>query len=383
MDFTPGLLEESKTIRDESLTRLRSQSNEEQVLNRVKALMFAVWKGKSRITREQLAGFYEVPVATIYSNYKRHKEEFSNDGVEIYTGKDLQELKGILPVSSNTKEVVIYTAAGALRMGFILRDSEVAKEVRGMTIQIIQGTGKQLDNKIVIQSLIQSHPILGTLTENRRMKISAPFSRYWSKMKNTLKRQYPNGGIDGYSKDKIRKTIQFLSTYTDNFKLQGKQELRYEIANEIKGKYPDLTSDIFSYQNIDESEGKAVILFQFDSLIIGQSFVESCIGRSYLQIAKESLGLDKAYLVFVAPFGVDSYAEDYIRTRLPIEHKGNVGVLTVKELADFLYTQAESTRKLNTIRGELKKEFKDMISYDFPETPVMYEQIPMALEQLI
>ena len=37
-------------------------------------------------------------------------------------------------------------------MGFILRDSEVAKEVRGMTIQIIQGTGKQLDNKIVRQN---------------------------------------------------------------------------------------------------------------------------------------------------------------------------------------------------------------------------------------
>ena len=383
MDFTPGLLEESKTIRDESLTRLRSQANEEQVLNKVKALICAVWKGKSRVTRRQVAEFYEVQVATIDKNYKRHKKEFDLDGVEVLRGKALNDARDILSLASTSSQETIYTAAGVLRMGFILRDSEVAKEVRNMTIQMIQGVGKQLDNKIVIQSLIQSHPILGTLTEGRRMKISAPFARYWSQMKNTLKRQYPNGGIDGHSKDKIRKTIQFLSGYTDNFKLQGKQELRYEIANEIKGKYPDLTSDIFSYQNIDGSTGKAVILFQFDSLIIGQSFVESCIGRSYLQIAKESLGLDKAYLVFVAPFGVDSYAEDYIRTRLPIEHKGNVGVLTVKELADFLYTQAESTRKLNTIRGELKKEFKHMISYDFPETPVMYEQIPIPLEQVI
>ncbi len=379
MDFTPGLLEESKTIRDESLTRLRSQANEEQVLNKVKALMFAVWEGKSIISRKLLADFYEISILALDKNHQRYKDEFDKDGVEVIQGKRLRYVRDKLSLTSKSPKETVYTAAGALRMGFILRDSEVAKEVRSMTIQIIQGRGKQLDNKIVIQSLIQSHPILGTLTENRRMKISAPFSRYWSKMKNTLKRQYPNGGIDGYSKDKIRKTIQFLSGYTDNFKLQGVKGLKYKIANEIKDKYPDLTSDIFSYQNIDGSEGKAVILFQFDSLIIRQSFVESCIGRSYLQIASESLGLDKAYLVFVAPFGVDSYAEDYIRTRLPIEHKGNVGVLTVKELAEFLYTQAESTRKLNTIRGELKKEFKDMISYDFPETPVMHKQLVMEL----
>lgn len=365
MDFTPGLLEESKTIRDESITQLRSKANEEQVLNKVKALMFAVWRGKSRVTRRQIAEFYKVQVATIDKNYKRHKKEFALDGVEVLRGKALNDARDILSLASTSSQETIYTAAGALRMGFILRDSEVAKEVRTVTIQLIQGIGRQLDNKIVLQSLIESHPILGTLTEGRRMKISSPFAQYWSKMKNTLKRQYPNGGIDGYSKDKIRQTIQFLSTYTNDFKLQGVKELKYAIAHEIKGKYPDLTSDIFSYQNLDGSQGKAVILFQFERLIIGQSFVESCIGRSYLQIAKESLGLDNAYLVFVAPFGVDSYAEDYIRTRLPMEHKGNIGVLTVKELANFLYTQAESTRKLGTVRGELKREFKAMISYDF------------------
>ena len=130
MDFTPGLSEESKNIRDESITQLRSQANEEQVLNKVKALMFAVWEGKSRVTRRQLAEFYKVPVATIDSNHNRHKDEFERDGVEVVANKRLQDVRRILHLTSKSPKETIYTAAGALRMGFILRDSEVAKEVR-------------------------------------------------------------------------------------------------------------------------------------------------------------------------------------------------------------------------------------------------------------
>ena len=102
MDFTPGLLEESKTIRDESITQLRSQANEEQVLNKVKALMFAVWEGKSRVTRRQLAEFYEVSIETIDSNQQSHVEEFSRDGVKVYRGKDLKEAKRVLRLPSSS-----------------------------------------------------------------------------------------------------------------------------------------------------------------------------------------------------------------------------------------------------------------------------------------
>ena len=375
MDFTPSFLEESATARDEGLKRVKAQANEEYVLNKVKALMFAVWEGKSRVSRKQLSDFYDVKISTLDKNYKRNKPEFDRDGVEVMRGDALTKARDKLSLAPSTSQETVYTAAGALRMGFILRDSEVAREVRNVVIKMIQGIGKELDNKVVLQSLIQSHPIIATLAEGRKMKISAPYSRYWSKMKNTLRKQYPDGGIVGYSKEEIRKSIQFLSTYTNDFKLQGKRELTYEIANEVKAKYPELISDIFYYQNVDGTEGKAVFMFQFDKLIIGQDFVERCIGRNYIQIAKESLGVDKAYLVFVAPFGVDSYAEDYIRNRLPVEHQGNVGVCTVKELASFLYTQADSARKLNTVRGELKREFKDMVAYEFPDPPAVFEQL--------
>jgi hypothetical protein len=57
------------------------------------------------------------------------------------------------------------------------------------------------------------------------------------------------------------------------------------------------------------------------------------------------------------------------------DYRGYVGVLTVKDLADFLYIQAISTRKLGLVKGELVSEFKKMTTYSFPEPPEMYEQL--------
>ena len=119
--------------------------HKKQNLNKVKALLFAVWEGKSRVTKDQVAEFYEVSIDSLNKNYQRCKDEFDRDGVEVLRGERLREVKDILSLSPSSPKEIIYTAAGVLRMGFILRDSEIAREVRSVTIQMIQGTGKQLD----------------------------------------------------------------------------------------------------------------------------------------------------------------------------------------------------------------------------------------------
>lgn len=378
MNLSDALLCESKTARDQGLTELKSQSSEEQVLGKVKSLFFALWNGSNRTTREQVADFYEVPVTTIDSNYQNHRDEFEVDGVKSFKNKDLKELKGILPLSQNATQAVVYNPAGVLRMGFILRDSQVAKTVRTVAIQFIQGVGQRLNNEALFQQLTQSRSLLNSFAEGQKIKISAPLARYWDKMKTTLSRNYPQGGIPDFSKDDIRKKIQFLSTYTDELKLQGVRELRYEIANEFRGKYPDLVSDVFSFET-DFGIKRSVIMFQFDKLIIDVDYVEECIGRGYLQIAKEALKVDNAYLIFVAPFGATSYAEDYIRKRLLSEYQGCLGVLTVKDLATLLYNYAVASRNLGTVKGEITSEFKPLLTYPFPDPPLIGDQLELDL----
>ncbi len=187
----------------------------------------------------------------------------------------------------------------------------------------------QTSETVELIHIVESHPILEMLLEQGKIKISSPCAKDWGKQKRVLKDK-----LQGITKDKLINTLHNISLHSNTFRLHEKQKLSYRIAGEIKNKYPDLISDILSYERIDRTNGKAIVIMQFHSLIIEQRFVEACIGKSLLQIAKESFGLNEAYLVLVAPCGADECATEYIRERLPEEQQGRVGVLTVKEVAE-------------------------------------------------
>lgn len=376
VDFSDEFLIESKTARDEGLASLKAQNSEIRILNKAKLLIFAVWQGVGLISRQQLADFYEVSLDAIDKNYQRNKDEFVTDGVKVLQSKELTEVRDILSLTSSTPKETVYTSAGVLRMGFILRDSQVARAVRTTTIKFIQGIGSQINSQMILKTLLDSYPSLSSLVRGNSLQISSPYAPYWDKMKTAMKRKYPNGGILGMTTDDIRKAIQFCSTYTNNFKLQGIKELKREIAGQVRGQYPALTSDVFSFNSEDEN-GRIVFMFQFQDLVIDLDYVETCVGRGYIQTAKNDLGVDRAYLIFVAPFGATSYAQDYINRHLVSDYKGCVGVLMVKELADILYNQAYNLRNLGTARGEVTKEFSRLRSYDFPEPPALYDQLEL------
>lgn len=373
MVFTDEFLTESRSARDQGLERLKAQHSEQAILNKVKSLFFAVWSGVPRVSRQQLADFYEVPVATVDSSYQDHKDEFELDGVKVFRGAELKGLRGIIPLSPNSPRETIYTPAGALRMGFLLRDSDVAKTVRTAAIRFIQGVGSQMTSQILFKGLIESQPALSPLAQSNGVIISSPYAPYWDKMKSTFKKQYSTGGIPGMSQEDIRKAIQFCSTYTDNFKLQGVKELSREIAGERRGQYPALMSEPFYFDAGTES-GSIVFMFQFQDVVIDMQYVQDCVGRGYIQTAIDDLKVDKAALIFVAPFGATSYAEDYIRRYLSAEYRGYVGVLTVKQLADILYTEAWQARQHGIAKGEITKEFSKLRTYEFPEPPAIYNQ---------
>lgn len=217
MDFSDDFLVESKAAREQGLAKLKAQHSEERILNKVKALFFAVWRGVGRISRQQLADFYEVPIATVDSNYKRNKDEFDSDGVEVLRGERLREARGIMPLASSTAQETVYTPAGALRMGFILRDSEVAKMVRTAAIRFIQGVGQQVSGQIVLQSLINSHPSLSHLVQGSSLKITSPYAPYWDKMKSSLKKKYSTGGLPGMSSEQVDYLVCHQTIYAKLF----------------------------------------------------------------------------------------------------------------------------------------------------------------------
>ncbi len=127
----------SKSIRDNQVASL-SDERAEAILNKVKSLYFALWKGEGIATTEEMADFYEVEAATIRQVFGRHKEELASDGVKSIRGKPLKEVRDLVSLSSSQSRITIWTPRAALRLGMLLRNSEVATEVRTSVLKAVE-----------------------------------------------------------------------------------------------------------------------------------------------------------------------------------------------------------------------------------------------------
>ena len=116
---------ESKSARENQLTQIDEEQATE-VLNKIKALYFALWKGGNTTVTEQVAQFYEVPEANLRNLLKSHREEFVSDGLKAIRGKDLRDARNLWLLPSKTSQVTVWTPRAVLRAGMLMRDSIVS-----------------------------------------------------------------------------------------------------------------------------------------------------------------------------------------------------------------------------------------------------------------
>ncbi len=128
---------ESKSIRDNQVASL-SNERAEAILNKVKSLYFALWEGEGITTTFELVEFYEVSVETIQKVIQRHREELKADGLKSIRGKDLKDVMDRVSISQRTPKLTIWTPRAAMRLGMLLRESEVAKAVRTSLLNAVE-----------------------------------------------------------------------------------------------------------------------------------------------------------------------------------------------------------------------------------------------------
>lgn len=121
-----------------------------EVLEKVKLLLTI--PNTDWMTTQQVSDYYEVNTEAIQKVYQGHKDEFDLDGVEIRPYKDfligdsvqLETLKGkvILKYQDGSfitipnRGIKAFPRRAILRIGMLLRDSKVAKEVRNQLLNI-------------------------------------------------------------------------------------------------------------------------------------------------------------------------------------------------------------------------------------------------------
>lgn len=365
MNINPTVLIESKTAREESLSQVGSTEAQKALLNKVKSLFFAVCLGSEWMTTEMVAGYYSVSVDAVKKNHQRFNDEFEVDGVKTLRGKDLREARDKLSLASEVSQATVYPPAAVLRMGFILRDSEVAKNVRTASIRIIQGAIEAVKPQ-VLDAIITGLPVLSSTVRQGHLEIASPLEPFYSQIQRKLKKRFPDGGIPGLTKDDIREKLAALSTYTENLKFDSQKQISFPVGSGERSKYPDLMSSPFQIL-VDGQSKRVVFMIQITDLITEYKNVEEAVCRRYIDRAKEHYQCDYAFLFLVSPLGATPEAKEHLQTTVSEDVKGSIGAMTVKQVAVLLRDQAWRERDLGTLKGKINQEFSDLLEYDIPE----------------
>ncbi len=137
MILTESAYVESKSLRDNQVAEL-SHQRAEDILKKVKSLYFALWQGTGTTTTSALVDYYEVSGETIQKVIQRHRDELNSDGLKRIRGKALKDVVDILSISKRTPQLTIWTPRAALRLGMLLKDSEIAKAVRTSLLNAVE-----------------------------------------------------------------------------------------------------------------------------------------------------------------------------------------------------------------------------------------------------
>ncbi|EOP56587.1 hypothetical protein IIW_00319 [Bacillus cereus VD136] len=159
--------------------------NRVEVLERVKELLLL--PGMEKATTQQVADFYNVPLKTVRSLVNYHQDEFEIDGCISIKGKEIRKtLEGLktnpskiepkqghflvdgLKVTYSNND--LFPKRAILRVGMLLRNSEVAKEVRTQLLNIEENTAQpvktqEIDHEMELQIKVGKAVSSGDIVE--------------------------------------------------------------------------------------------------------------------------------------------------------------------------------------------------------------------------
>lgn len=174
------------------------------VLDKVKELVLLPYG--DCMTTQQVADYYEVPIGTIKSLVSEHIKELEVNGYKTLEKDDLKEFKGGLGNPTTLKYVSalgIFLRRTILDVGMLLRDSEVAKEIRTQLLNmsedesVIQETINNIDKEKLLaldviyatddNSRILALSKLNTYKDEQRKKIEDERDQAIIKVENITK----------------------------------------------------------------------------------------------------------------------------------------------------------------------------------------------------
>ena len=239
-----NVLVESKKAREKMLANERSL----HVLDKVKELTYL--KNNTYVTINQVISYYEVSKRTIERLIHESREEIESDGLKIVEKGELKEIKGyakgvgsLYDEIKYSKKLTLFTRRAVLRIGMMLRDSEVAKTVRNYLLNI-ESISTEEQKEWAIQRALgkqkrrQLTDALKESGEDERMKGFA-YPTYTNMIYKLVlgmkaKKYKQMNNIDGNLRDNLNgKQLNLIKTLEDIAKAQLDLVFEYGEVKEI------------------------------------------------------------------------------------------------------------------------------------------------------
>ena len=102
------------------------------------------FEGQYRFTKKMVADYYEVDVSTIDRYLTTYSDELKHNGYVLYRGKHLKDFKlqfaHLINEASKTTQLGLFNFRAFLNIGMLLTESEKAKQVRSLILDIVIAT---------------------------------------------------------------------------------------------------------------------------------------------------------------------------------------------------------------------------------------------------
>lgn len=237
-------LVEDKSLREKYVGRV-------DVLDKVKVL--SLLPDGEHLTTKQVAEYYEVDKITIDLMLKRHKDEFESDGIKLIKGNELKQYKSThLQDVSELKRVpalTLFTRRAILRTGMLLRDSEVAKQVRTYLLNVEENAPKEIkhksfdnsrtgqENLIILNCVLESIHNDGTLQqglEKASRLINKKFSTTNSRWHNKIKKIVSNDTLTAIKNNQGKNKLK------NNNKVKHIESQEIDYVEVLNNKFDDV-----------------------------------------------------------------------------------------------------------------------------------------------
>lgn len=208
------------------------------------------FEGEYRLTIQQVASFFDVSVRTIERYVSKYNDELTENGYEVVSGNRLREFYSgsDIDVGTSLEKMTrqgLFTLKTFLNIAMLLNDSEQAKQLRGLMLNVATNTITRLaggDTKYINQR-DEKFLLASYYNEGYNKKFRSALKKYVTDKKDAAK--YPN-----YN-DKVYKVIfrENAAEYKRLLELGKNDKVRETL-------YAEVLSAISSFENTVAEELK-------------------------------------------------------------------------------------------------------------------------------